>query len=480
METIMLFYLILYMILGLVIYHSIFDIWYFNFGKQLIGEIFGAFLFGAIMTGITLKFWGLALVIIILIGFIMAAKVNNPTGKKIVIGIFVVVAIITAITGIKYNRQEKEKEEEMIQEEQADEEEKALYYTPTDPEIYLKETNDLNSISAGTTYVCKDNNIYRFANIQYADETYGIVNVQFFYELNGQFYKIDGYYELWNNVDKPLIYKLGDNTANLEIQNESSFVFSYDDYEVDLNGSYSVATADDVSYYENSMNAYETESPEIMEIPEIAEYNQPAVNSFYCSYIDEDVRQLGIISTSDSSTMTVEFSHFEGINVVERFEIEFAGGEDVNTWSDIYGRFILKISNDCSYIEITDAEDIYTGKYEQNSEYVVDENEIIDDIYGIYTYDNGTSAVMTATVQSDVHDGDYISISGLSYGNRLVGWFEGKLVNKGSNIYRAKDKELGSVIIVTFTDGGMNVEVKKSGHPEDEYLPGNYTKAGAN
>lgn len=120
MENVMLIYVVLYMILGLVVYHSIFDIWYFNFGKALIKEIFGAFLFAALMTGLTLKFWWIALIIIILIGLVMSAKVQNPTGKKVVLGVFVVVAVITAITGINYNRQEKEKEsDKMTQEESA-------------------------------------------------------------------------------------------------------------------------------------------------------------------------------------------------------------------------------------------------------------------------------------------------------------------------------------------------------------------------
>ena len=110
MENVMLFYVVLYMILGLVIYHSIFEIWYFNFGKAMIAEIFGAFIFAALMTGLTLKFWWLALIIIVLIGLVMSAKVQNPTGKKIVLGVFIVVAIITAVTGIKFNNQEKEKE----------------------------------------------------------------------------------------------------------------------------------------------------------------------------------------------------------------------------------------------------------------------------------------------------------------------------------------------------------------------------------
>ncbi len=135
MENVMLFYVVMYMILGLVIYHSIFDIWYFNFGKALITEIFGAFLFAALMTGLTLKFWWIALIIIILMGLVMSAKVQNPTGKKVVLGVFVVIAVITAITGINYNRQEKEKESDKMTQEES------VYESYSEGEDYSEDEN---------------------------------------------------------------------------------------------------------------------------------------------------------------------------------------------------------------------------------------------------------------------------------------------------------------------------------------------------
>ena len=100
------------MILLLVIYHSIFEIWYINFGKAMLGELFGALIFAMLMTALTLKFWFVAFIIIILLGFVISAKVNNPTGKKLVIGVFAAAAISTAIAGIKYKNQEKESEQE--------------------------------------------------------------------------------------------------------------------------------------------------------------------------------------------------------------------------------------------------------------------------------------------------------------------------------------------------------------------------------
>ncbi len=56
MQSVMAFYVLLYIVLGLVIYHSMFDIWYFNLGKALLRELVGAILFAVIMAGFTSEF----------------------------------------------------------------------------------------------------------------------------------------------------------------------------------------------------------------------------------------------------------------------------------------------------------------------------------------------------------------------------------------------------------------------------------------
>lgn len=106
---VMMFLLIGYMVLGLYIYHAMFDIWYLNFGKAMISEIFGAFLFGALMTGLTLKFSVPIMIIIIVIGIILSFKFNTPFKKIAVIVVFVIVGIIIAIAGNNYKKGEVEK-----------------------------------------------------------------------------------------------------------------------------------------------------------------------------------------------------------------------------------------------------------------------------------------------------------------------------------------------------------------------------------
>ena len=105
MQNVMAVIFVIYVVLGFVIYHSVFDIWYFNLGKALIGEIIGACLFASLMTGLTLKFWPIGALIIGGLGISFSAKCDNPTFKKVIIAAFVIAAVMIAITGIKYNNQ---------------------------------------------------------------------------------------------------------------------------------------------------------------------------------------------------------------------------------------------------------------------------------------------------------------------------------------------------------------------------------------
>ena len=104
MDAIVIIYAIVFTILGLILYHSIFEIWYFNLSKALIGELIGGLIFGVIMTALTLKFWYISCIIIIILGISLSIKVSNPTGKKIVVVFFLLVAIITAVLGINYKK----------------------------------------------------------------------------------------------------------------------------------------------------------------------------------------------------------------------------------------------------------------------------------------------------------------------------------------------------------------------------------------
>ena len=249
MAGFLLFYVVVFMILGLLIYHSIFDIWYFNFGKAMIAELFGAFIFAGFMTALTLMFWPISFLIIIILGIVFSIKVKNPTGKKLVIIIFIIIAILTAITGIIFKLQQRNKKKEEEQREQETYKEIEKYYTPVEPDIYLKNALNMDDVVAGITYVCIEDNKHKYANIQYLDQTAGMIYIYFFVEEDGEI--VGDFFECNNNADKPLIYKyLYDMENQIEVKAENSFVVSGDLFNQEgLAGKYNITDEDEVRYY---------------------------------------------------------------------------------------------------------------------------------------------------------------------------------------------------------------------------------------
>lgn len=92
---------IIYSLLFLVIYHKIFSVLYFNLFNGILREFIIAVFTGAIMTGATLWFWQIAVVIILVIGFLAANSAGNPLGKIPVIIIFVILAGVVGVMGYK-------------------------------------------------------------------------------------------------------------------------------------------------------------------------------------------------------------------------------------------------------------------------------------------------------------------------------------------------------------------------------------------
>lgn len=56
------------------IYHKLFDVIYFNFSKACCAELLGCFLVGSILAGLILKFWYLAILIIVVLVFALGKK----------------------------------------------------------------------------------------------------------------------------------------------------------------------------------------------------------------------------------------------------------------------------------------------------------------------------------------------------------------------------------------------------------------------
>ena len=88
---------IIWTIVLLILYHKVFEVYYFSLGKGLMRELVGAAFLGIIMMGLTFYLWWLTAIIVILIGIIVMGKTNS----KAPIVIAIILAIIISIMGIR-------------------------------------------------------------------------------------------------------------------------------------------------------------------------------------------------------------------------------------------------------------------------------------------------------------------------------------------------------------------------------------------
>lgn len=95
--------LIVYTILCLVIYHKIFDVYYFDLGRGCATELFVSFGIAAMLTGLTLYVWWLVLILVIIAALFLIRKTNNTTGRVTIIIITVILSIILIASGVAMN-----------------------------------------------------------------------------------------------------------------------------------------------------------------------------------------------------------------------------------------------------------------------------------------------------------------------------------------------------------------------------------------
>lgn len=67
-------------------------------------KILSAFL-GALLTALTLYFWWVTAIILLLVGLGASGKTENPSGKKAIIVVIAIAAIVVAIVGLSYKSQ---------------------------------------------------------------------------------------------------------------------------------------------------------------------------------------------------------------------------------------------------------------------------------------------------------------------------------------------------------------------------------------
>ena len=75
----------------LIMYHKVFSVYYFNLSRGLMKEVVGACMLGAIMAGVTLAYWYVSAVIIIVIGLSVSSKMKSK------------VPIIIAVISVHFN-----------------------------------------------------------------------------------------------------------------------------------------------------------------------------------------------------------------------------------------------------------------------------------------------------------------------------------------------------------------------------------------
>lgn len=97
---------IVYIILCLIIYHKLFNVVYFDFGKGFFGEIISASIAGLALLGLTIYFWWVVDIIIALIALGLIGKCKSNGGR-----VFVVICAIALGVSVFYMGTTEEKDD---------------------------------------------------------------------------------------------------------------------------------------------------------------------------------------------------------------------------------------------------------------------------------------------------------------------------------------------------------------------------------
>jgi len=95
---------IFYFIMCLVIYHSVFQVYYLDLQGGLMTEMVGSFIVSAILVALTLTYWPVAAIIIVICGLAFAARMEG-TAKTVCIAVFIVIAIVVSVVGANSKKQ---------------------------------------------------------------------------------------------------------------------------------------------------------------------------------------------------------------------------------------------------------------------------------------------------------------------------------------------------------------------------------------
>lgn len=110
-NTIFLIMWVVYLVIAWILYHKIFDVVYFDLKAGCMGELVGCGIIGMILAYCTLHFWKISILIVVIVSVIAFLCCKTAESKGLVIIAAIILMIVVAVAGIKFNKDIKEKDE---------------------------------------------------------------------------------------------------------------------------------------------------------------------------------------------------------------------------------------------------------------------------------------------------------------------------------------------------------------------------------
>ena len=101
-EVVFLILLLVYTIGCWVLYHKFFEVYYFDLGRGLLKELRTALIVGVILSTLTIFYWWIAAIVLVIAAISVSAKVDDSTLKGWIFIAFAVVIIIISVIGINF------------------------------------------------------------------------------------------------------------------------------------------------------------------------------------------------------------------------------------------------------------------------------------------------------------------------------------------------------------------------------------------
>ncbi len=101
-EVVFLILLLVYTIGCWVLYHKFFEVYYFDLGRGLLKELRTALIVGVILSTLTIFYWWIAAIVLVIAAISVSAKVDDSTLKGGIFIAFAVVIIIISVIGINF------------------------------------------------------------------------------------------------------------------------------------------------------------------------------------------------------------------------------------------------------------------------------------------------------------------------------------------------------------------------------------------